>query len=339
MIANVVGMGARGPLGLSSLQVAMGIRAGLFEPRSIKLRNKRGEHIGVALTGGLSETLHGFARFVVLAAPALSEALSGLPEQLVPTEEHPVPLLLCLPEPGRPDHEPRFEDELIAAIGERSGAHIDVERSAIIDKGQPSFAYALRAAKALLDGGAVSVVVGGVDSYYHPAVFRWLEEALRLDGLHAEDGFIPSEGAAFLVLTRGAEAASSGRILDFETAEEASVASDDEPNVADAMTEILIRLQERATAPFDWAVSDINGERERSNEWDKSSSRALPPRAKFDKWVWEMGDVGAATGPLFSVVALQLCQLGAAPAARAVLALHAEGSPRGGVVVEGVERD
>ena len=69
MIADVVAVGARGPLGLSGLQVAMSVRAGKLEPRSIRQRDKRDREIGIALTGGLGETLYGFHRFVALATP------------------------------------------------------------------------------------------------------------------------------------------------------------------------------------------------------------------------------------------------------------------------------
>jgi 3-oxoacyl-[acyl-carrier-protein] synthase-1 len=334
MIANVVGMGARGPLGLSVLQVAMGLRSGLFAPRSIKLVDKHDEPIGIGITGGIGETVHGLNRFVVLAAPTFSEAVADLPETLAPTEEQPLPVLLCLPEPGRPDHEERFEGEIIAMIAERSGVALDADRSEVIQRGQPGFAFAVERARDLLDGGTKAVAIAGVDSYYHPDVLRWLDESYRLESLEAEDGFIPSEAAACIVLTRGKKSKTAGAIVDVATGTEPSVTSD-EANVAEAMTKILADLTARRGAPFTWAISDINGERERGNEWDKAAFRILDPESRFDKWVWEMGDVGAATGPLFTAVGLQLCALGAAPQPTGVVALHAEGPDRGAVVFRG----
>lgn len=333
MIAEVVGLGARNPLGLSALQVAMGLRAGLFEPRSIPQLDKHGEEIGIALTGGLGRALHGHERMIALAAPALSEAVHDLPEALAPSETHPLPLLLGLPEPGRPDE--RRDVDLLAAIAERSGVAIDREASETLAQGQPSFAFALERAKALLDGGRDAVIVGAVDSYYDPRVLAWLDEHHRLDGLYAEDGFIPSEAAAFLVLTRGQASLRRGRILDVETGREPSVHDDDAPNVAEAMTDLLWALDARKQAPFSWSIADVNGEEHRTREWLWASSRVLPAEHERTKWVWEMGDSGAATGPLFAAVALQLCALGVAPAHQALIALHAEGPERGALIVEG----
>jgi len=340
MIADVIAVGARGPLGLSSLQVAMGVRAGKLEPRSLRQRDKRDHEIGMALTGGLGETLVGFHRLVGLAAPALCEALDGLSTERAPTEQQPLSVVLCLCEPGRPDDQPAFGEQLLAAIAERSGIAIDLERSAIVREGQAGFARAIELARALLDDGARQVAVGGVDSYYHPQVLAWLDEQGRLHGLDVEDGFIPSEAAAFLLLSREKGAAQRlGFIADVATAQEATAEGEQEPNLADAMTELLSEVGERAGVPFRWAITDLNGERHRQAEWTKSSTRALPLDAVHTKWVWATGEVGAAAGPLYSVTALRLFELGAAPDSRAVLALHSEGPQRGVVSLMGVRRD
>jgi 3-oxoacyl-[acyl-carrier-protein] synthase-1 len=333
MIAEVASTGARGPLGFSSLQVAMAVRAQRLEPKSIPWRDRHGHEIGIALTGGLGSSSHGLARMVALAAPALAEAIAGITGELAVTDARPIPLVVCLPEPGRPDDEPAFE-AVVAMIAERSGVAVDRERSAVVRRGQAGFAFAIEMAKLLLDAGAARVAVGGVDSYYHPGVLQWLDRGYRLHTLNAEDGFIPSEGASFLVLTRGG-ATRLAQIVDVATGTEAAaLAGDDQPNNGDTMTALLAALQRRAGAPLEWAITDFNGERHRYNEWSKASLRALPRNISHSKWVWDLGDVGAASGAMYTTIAITLCRMGAAPSTRAVMALHSEGPDRGALLID-----
>lgn len=334
MIADVIGLGARGAIGLGSLQVAMCTRARKLEPRAVKFRDRRGQEIGIALAGGLGERLFGFSRMMALGAPALAEAVSTLAPERVPTEERPLPLVLCLPEKGRPDDGPRFESRAIAELAEQSGTALDLRRSTVVRAGHAGFASALRRAEVLLDAQVPVVCVGGVDTYYDPGVLRWLDESYRLHAIGADNGFIPSEGAAFLMLSRGATDR-VGKILDVEVGEERTALSEDEPNVAEAMTVMLETLQGRLGRQLDWTLSDVNGERHRLREWERARGRAVRHDAADTSWVWDTGDVGAATGPLFTAIALELVRLGCTPSLEGLLALHSEGRERGLIAFAG----
>ena len=331
MIADVIGLGARGPVGLSSLQVAAFVRARKFESRGIAQKNRHGHEIGIGLTGGLGEHLAGFGRLLGLAAPALSEAvddagLSGGSEGL--------PVVVCLSEPGRPDDDVRYGDAFTDALGERTGIVLDRVRSRVMRRGHAGLAGAVLYAKQVLDGGAPAVVVGGVDSYYHAGVLRWLDGQFRLHGLDAEDGFIPSEAAAFLVLARGGRpnGRSYGRVLAAEVADEPGARSEDLPNIGEAMTGLVSRAL-ALTGPVPWVITDENSEDHRQAEWEKVSLRLLHG-VERTTWVWDTGEVGAASGPLFSVVMLKLAELGCAVASKALVALHADGGERGVLVLE-----
>jgi 3-oxoacyl-[acyl-carrier-protein] synthase-1 len=61
------------------------------------------------------------------------------------------------------------------------------------------FAQALSAIQAQQ---AEAVIVGGIDSYYDPDLLEWLDQEMRLHGLECENGFIPGEAAAFVVVAR-----------------------------------------------------------------------------------------------------------------------------------------
>ncbi len=332
MIAKVAGVGARGAVGLSSLQMAMGIRSRLFEPRSLPWLDKRGREMGMALSGGLGIASHGVERFVALATPALSEA-AALLLRAPGSGAQGVPLVVCLPEPGRPDDDPRMNGAILSTLMESTGIAVDLARSSVVREGQAGFAMALGKAKALLDGGAGSVLVGGVDSYYHRGVLEWLDRGHRLHALDAEDGIVPSEAAAFLLLQRG-KGAGSGAVLYAESGREPNAADGGEPNLAGTTTGLLERAQAATGGPIRWAITDLNGERHRQREWQMASGRALATDYELTKWAWSLGDVGAASGPVYAAVALTMMRLGLAPAERAVIALHSEGVERGVVVLE-----
>lgn len=334
MIADVIGLGARGPVGLSILQVATNLRARGFTPRSVALRDRSGHEIGLAMTGGIGEHCMGFDRLVSLAAPALAEAVL---DAGIFSPSGALPVLLCLAEPGRADDDPRFDGTILEALGAHAGITVDSERSATVRLGHAGFARAIERAKALLDAGAPSVAVGGVDSYYHSAVLRGLDASYRLHALEAEDGFIPSEAAAFVVLARGTVGpprALRGRILAVAAGDEPAVRDMTTVNTSLAMTLLVERVLERS-GPLGWVLTDENGERHRESEWTRVALRLLSgvPRTT---WVTNTGDVGAASGPLFAAVMLKLASLGCATGSRALLALHSDGGERGVLAIEAV---
>lgn len=324
-MGNIVSLGARCPLGLNSLQVAMCVRAKKHEPRSCQFVDKRDQPIGVCLTGGLPGHLVGFERMLQLAAPALTEATAGLEHDVPP------PLFLALPEPGRPDDSAGFGERFVEALAAQSGFAIDHTSSQVVRCGHAGVAYALEAGAALLHQGAETVIVGGVDSYYHPGVLAWLDDAYRLHALNVQDGFTPSEGAAFFVLRRSAKE-SLGQVRRVATAKENGPEAET-PNIGAAMTQLLSRFTSGGE-PFKWVMTDNNGERHRAREWAMVSVRGgIANDAEHHRPVSELGDVGAATGALFLAIACRHWDAGCAPAQRVLLALHSEGGERGAIEI------
>lgn len=326
-------VGARTSVGLSALQVAMSARAAKMEPRGTRFRDKHGRAVGMCRVGGLAADLVGHDRLLALAAPALREAWPGALEDRLP-------LFVALPEPGRPDDDGRFGIDFVEALQAQSKAKVDVARSAVTRAGHAGFAWALEAALATLGrpDAPPAVMVGGVDSYYHPEVVRWLDEACRLHSLEAEEGFIPGEGAGFALLVRDPGAlcalrplAAIDRVL---TGREETVVTG-EPNIARAMTAMMHTLG--GGSALRWVLTDLNGERHRAREWGLVALRGvLAEGAVEERFARAFGDVGAATGALLLAVACMFFRSGCAPASTGAVALHAEGPARGALRFEAI---
>ena len=124
-LCQILGVGARGPLGLNALQIAMCGRAGKIEPRRTRFTDKHGNSIGAVRARFLPDDLHGYDRLLALAVPALIEAAKALVNSAYAP---PYPLFLALSEPGRPDDDSRFGPEILADLARRSGIPIDLER-------------------------------------------------------------------------------------------------------------------------------------------------------------------------------------------------------------------
>jgi 3-oxoacyl-[acyl-carrier-protein] synthase I len=344
-VAEILGVGARGPLGLNALQVAMCGRAGKIEPRRTRFPDKHGNSIGAVRARYLPDDLHGYDRLVALAVPALIEAAKSLTNSAFPA---PYPLFLALPESGRPDDDPRFGPEILAELARKSGLPIDVERSLVIRSGHAGGGMALElAALRIAEGGRPQAyLVGGVDSYYQGDVLAWLDVECRLHSGTAGNGIIPSEGAAFAVLAASTGDGGSGRaiarISAAVSAREDTVGTTS-PNLAAAMTRAV---RDAATVAggrsIRWVLTDVNGERHRISEFSKVEIRSkdlLQQGFRHDALAEELGDVGAASGALLLAWACTHFLAGSAPAERVLLALHAEGQERAALVIEAVDRE
>lgn len=327
---RIIGAGARTPLGLNRIQVAMCARAAALEPRPCPCRDSEGAAIGVVRSAALPDDLFGVERWLALAAPALRECAWG-------AEPSPAPLLLSIPEAGRADDDPHLGEGLLPALAQRSGVSIDAGRSRLFRQGHAGFAAALAAALARLAAGDAAVLVGGVDSYYHPGVLAAFDADRRIHSATIEAGILPSEGAAFVRLAREAGGAEAlGTILAVELGREESVVTG-EPNLALAMTRLVRSVSSAAPGRrIPWIRSDLNGELHRVDEWTKVAHRCndvFADEVLHDRPIEEMGELGAASGAVILAGTVTAWQAGVAPADLALLALHSEGPERGLVLI------
>lgn len=325
-------VGARCPVGLTALQVAMCARADLFAPRSTQVVDRRGDTIGCARLRSLADDLVGFDRFRALGAPALREAATGLPP-----DAGPVPVLLALPRAERPDQSARFDSELIDTIAHDAGLAVDLSRSRVLRTDGPGFAMLLDAAAALARDRAPAIV-GAIDSAMHPEVLRRMDEERRVHNHIDEDAVIPSEGAAFALLGDAKLRADGSPLAEVL----ACRAAREEPgDTIGATFTRLCRDSVEQTAFGEggpeaprWVLNDLGGERVRRRAWNFASSRVdALGGATVERAPTLFGDLGAATG---AMALAYLCKSWGARAprpSRAMIVLQSEGPERATIVL------
>ncbi|PID43875.1 MAG: hypothetical protein CSB48_03565 [Proteobacteria bacterium] len=320
MTCKVRGLGMINALGRGALPSVTAAMAGISQYTETELLNPEGIPLRFALVpdeilpvidvARLSRPGVRYERMMRLAVGALDECVGS-------TEvEHPLPLFLALPErrPGRdyPALEP-FLKELSGFTGDV----LDLSNSRIFPYGRSAGFTAMASAMALLEnrndaggstrGGAIKrVLVGGVDSYVDASLLGIMDKQNRLLLENTADGFVPGEGAAFLML----EMSSKGRILIHTpvTASEPGHCYSDEICEGVGLSGAIGQAIQQAGSPGIGTVfCSLNGEGVFAKEWGLSAIRVstlFKDGLQIEHPAEYYGDIGAATVPSLYINAL-----------------------------------
>jgi 3-oxoacyl-[acyl-carrier-protein] synthase-1 len=246
-------------------------------------------------------------RIIRLAAAPLQEVLACLPAGSAPP-----PLFLGLPEARA---ERISAEQVVPYIAGQAGATLDEKNSRVFPRGRAAALLALESAAVHLAKGRVEhVLVGGVDTYLDLAILAELDQEERILGTRVMDGFVPGEGAAFLLLT-SSRSRPSGRagkkvqVLGVGSARDPGHRYSDKPARGEGLGQALEKLYKDApSSPA--AISSIyagfNGESFAAKEWGVARLRhnerfahIAPMEHPADCY----GDAGAATGALLLALA------------------------------------
>jgi 3-oxoacyl-[acyl-carrier-protein] synthase-1 len=310
----MIGSGARTAIGMTAPSTAAAVRAGISgfveHPFVVDTAGKRmivaaAPYVGIEVTGA--------ARLAQLAAPAAAEAVASL--SAFPIGQLPVSLFVGLP-PVRPGRGNDVPATVAARLREELPSICRVATIGVIETGHAAGTTAIqRAWQAVRSGVSDFALAGGVDSYLEPDTLEWLEENDQVHSAGPENnayGFIPGEGAGFVLL---ATAAAAQRYQLSAALELMSVAGTRETKLiksgavctGEGLTELFRALAgEPPTIKADHLYCDMNGEPYRADEFGFATTRAAglfrEPGAfttPADCW----GDVGAASGPLLLLLA------------------------------------
>lgn len=193
-------------VGIGAKQTAASVRAGIARQADSSIYNKQFQPMKMALVPEEAlpplepalESVPGLTsrqiRMLRLAGSALSEVMAEVPNP------QRVPVLLGTAEawPGRADPAGgKFLDHLAV----QSKVSFDLSKSKMFPVGRAAGLYALQEAlQRLKTGREEQIVVGGVDSYLDLYLLGTLDMEGRVLAEGVMDGFVPGEGAGFLLL-------------------------------------------------------------------------------------------------------------------------------------------
>jgi 3-oxoacyl-[acyl-carrier-protein] synthase-1 len=311
-VAEIVSVGIECPVGLAAASATAAVRAGIARLAESHVFDKHGEPLVMGLVQDeyLSPLADGLAgkglppwrsRLVRLATRPLQEALRPAGDFAA------IPLVLSVPEAVDNDR------TLIDLIAAQTGASLDPARSLVIPQGRAAGLAALGHALQMLEmHEARMVLVGGVDSYLESTRLRILDDEGRLKTGPVSDGFIPGEGAAFLLVCAEGGCARAGsepvaRILGLGCAHEAGHMYSSEPCRGDGLASALHHLFGGCAAPPVRCVyGTFNGESFWAKEWGAAFMRSRAHFAdplRFEHPADCIGDAGAGLGSILLALA------------------------------------
>lgn len=333
----IFGVGAQTSVGRSASACAAAVRAGITRAQEhASWQDHDAEPVVVHRARWLDEQSVGTTRLLELATDAAREAL---PERL----PAPVGVYVGMPElrPGiTPAMLEQFQHDLHIRLSER----MELTHLTLLPTGHAAGVAALeQATQALLRGQEHFVLIGGVDSWLHPETIRWLDEHEQLHGVGNAWGLAPGEGASFCLLANKREGAQLqrpplARIGALSVTQEAHRLKSRTVCTGEGLTRAFHEAQAGLQgAKIDQLVIDLNGEIYRSEELGFASVRTQEHFLALSELLaparcW--GDVGAASAPLFMMLAVQAAARGWSRGPRWLLSTSSEGGQRGVVLLE-----
>jgi 3-oxoacyl-[acyl-carrier-protein] synthase-1 len=223
---------------------------------------------------------------------------------------------------------------------------VEISEIKVVPEGHAAGLAALATATREIRLGAVEAcLIGGVDSYFHPDTMEWLDENRQLAGSVSRSGFVPGEGAGFCLvmapsLCRRLGLRPLARVVSAAVGRETKLIKTSEICLGEGLTatvrDAVKDVQARGES-INAVICDMNTEQYRGEEWGFVCLRLgrcfddptgyLSPA---DCW----GDMGAASGPLFAMLACEAAARRFAKGPRTMLWASSEGGLRAAAVVE-----
>lgn len=305
----ICGIGARTSVGLTAAASAAAVRASISGlGMHASFVDQEYEAISFAADPVIDADMPIADRMLQMLHSVVDEALSQLPAELKVGC-----CWLALPE-QRSGLPADLSSWLATALSERTGLPLGLVRS--LPRGHAGGLMALQHASEMLSRGeAETALVIGVDSYHDRQTVRSLDLRRRLMTARNPGGFPPGEAAGACLLVRSATAQRHSlrvlaRIRAAATATESCPLRSNNPCLGEGLTAVLTSAasglkcpQEQITATY----CNLNGERYRNEEFVYALLRTQEAFVDAHDYVCPVdcwGDVGAASGPLFVILAV-----------------------------------
>lgn len=347
---NIISAGAVTSVGMSLATTNAAIHAGLDNFQDTAFMNMGSPVIGAAIQYNAHPTLpnptmRGHERLAAFVRMAIEECLLNAGINL--PCQYPIPILLVLGEAeryGRTDELVTYCQQAYAAL--LSSAHQTPFYRAEV--GCVGVIEALQAANKLLENDDTPfVLLVGVDSWLNVPDIQFAIEHERLISPENASGFIPSEGAAAILVANpdsvkhhtNVNPETQLRITGIGSAEEEAILYSDAPcygkGLAKAirqaldqsqlsLSDVMLELNDLTSEPYFFEETAYARSRLLRKSMPSGFTRLQPANST--------GNLGAAFGPLLLGLAWQSAQEQPIPHAPILISLSSSGEARGAIV-------
>ena len=304
LMVTMTGYGIVNPVGIGAAACAAAVRAGINQYADSTLVRTKGEPYKMATvpdaclpemdpsTFPIINTNFLFKRLLQLGKLALTQAC-----------EHgqistPVPVFLAVPEQrcGRPY--PALEP-FLKVLASQVDYPLDLITSRVFPMGRSGGINALNEAmKLLLNSPLERIIVGGVDSFFDTMLLGALDAEDRLSSSTTMRGFVPGEGAAFVVLEKTADAGL--KLSSPGVADEPGHMYSEEACLGDGLSTAVAEAVASLEQPVQTVLCSMNGESGHVKEWGIAqlrNSQSFHGSLQLHHPAECYGDLGAATAP------------------------------------------
>jgi 3-oxoacyl-[acyl-carrier-protein] synthase-1 len=310
----ICGIGMVTAVGLSAPETAASVRSGTarFVESQLKDRHSLPFTLAEVPEDGLPTLVEELAARHGLTGRErrmLRLATMPLRECLAPAADIGARVGLCLALPEMETTKAINHEEFLGHLASQVGGAFDPAASDASHLGRAGGLLAIgQAVVTIQTGSSDFMVAGGVDSYRDPYVLATLDREGRVKSAANLDGFVPAEGAAFLLLASARAVSGYGlptlaHVTPIAAGFEAGHLYSQEPYRGDGLAQTFHQLvaQGAVQAPIGEVYSAMNGESHWAKEWGVALLRT---RAAFreDHRIHHpadcIGDTGAASGPV-----------------------------------------
>lgn len=232
------------------------------------------------------------------------------------TPAHEILLLLCLAESERPGGVTMVDASILQEVQERLGIKFHPESRAIT-RGGIGGVEALELADTFLKTRIPLVIVAGMDSFLNTSTLTAYHALGRLKTEKNNDGFIPGEaGAAVLLGAAGKASAPALTCLGTGWGKEPAFIGSEKPLRADGLVQAVreaLKDSECTYKDLDFRITDIGGEQYGFKEAALSLLRTMRTlKCDFDLWhpAEYIGEAGAVIVPMILGTALAASRKG-----------------------------
>lgn len=311
-IAAIVGMGMITAVGIDAKQTAASVRSGITRFAETSIYDKRFEPFVMAILPDdvlppLKPELEEAVGLTAKQARMLRLATAALQEAMINWQDvETFPLYLGIPQ-QLPDCPNPFGKGFLQHLSFQSDVFFNVAGSNLFPNGRAAGLFALeKAVDSIIAGAHQYVIVGGLDTYVDLYLLGTLDMEGRILGTNIMDGFIPGEGAAFLVMTSMEKVKSTGLtplalLTKVAKNQEEGHLYSKQPYRGDGLADAFEQFFQNSgiSEPIRNVFTSMNGENHWAKEWGVAHMRnqaAFDPQFGFHHPADCIGDTGAASG-------------------------------------------